>query len=400
MDKNYSNERNSLVCPISTGDGAAAAAKAAIANLLFRINYDEVEITHANKSRTYPVTRIDANCTNYQTEYSVIIEGAAPPDIRERAEIRVRISYITDISEIGDNAHIDIRYPNLFMVGGEGIGQSQENYSGIKKGQALIEPEVRKMIFSIVADACDTSDGAQLLMITISCPDGVMLAAKNTVGQSVFSGGIEIVGNCGESAKIHQREITDSIRGQIERQANLGVKSILIAPGFYCADKINQQLHVPLTTAALCYNFPGLAIDTCVEMGIDNMLLVGNIGKLVKLAAGISNTHSISSDGRREIFASHTALVGGSAIQVRTVMKCTTCDEILSLLTNWGLRDKVMNSIMVAINEYGIERSRGKINFGVALFSDSFGLLGQTVNTRNVLVKVSQEQFSLSHKLK
>ena len=162
----------------------------------------------------------------------------------------------------------------------------------------------------------------------------------------------------------------------------------------------NVLFHISLDTAAFCYNFPGHAIDKCVDMGIDNMLLIGNVGKLVKLAAGISNTNSYASDGRREIFAAHTALVGGSAIQIRTVMGCTTCDQILSLLTNWGIREKVMESIMAAIAEYGIERSRGRVNVGVALFSEEFGLLGQTANAKSILVKVAQEQFSLSHKLK
>ena len=59
-----------------------------------------------------------------------------------------------------------------------------------------------------------------------------------------------------------------------------------------------------------------------------------------------------------------------------------------------------MASIMNSINEYGTLRSRGKVNLAVALFSEEFGLLGQTINTKNVLVKVSQEQFALSLKLK
>ena len=180
----------------------------------------------------------------------------------------------------------------------------------------------------------------------------------------------------------------------------MGVKSVLVAPGSFCAEQIDKQLHVPLKTAVYCYNYPGQAIDSCVANGVENLLLVGNVGKLVKLAAGITNTNSFASDGRREIFAAHTAIVGGTASQVRTVMSCTTCDEILALFTNWGLRDRVMMSVMNSINEYANSRSRGRLNLGVALFSEEFGLLGQTVGTKNVLVKVSQEQFALSLRLK
>ena len=201
-------------------------------------------------------------------------------------------------------------------------------------------------------------------------------------------------------SKIHQRDISDSIDFQIKKQVDYGVNSVLVSPGNYCADKINSQLHVPLTTAAHCYNYPGQAIDSCVSYGVTNMLLVGNVGKLVKLAAGITNTNSFASDGRREIFAAHTAIIGGTSSQVRTVMHCLTCDEILALLTTWGIRDRVMSSIMNSIAEYCTIRSRGRLNLAVALFSEEFGLLGSTINTKNVLVKVSQEQFALSLKLK
>jgi cobalt-precorrin-5B (C1)-methyltransferase len=328
------------------------------------------------------------------------VEGAAPPDIKDRAEIRVCVSYIEDFNNISDKAHVDPRFANLFLIGGEGIGTASGGRPGYLDGEALIEKPVRDSVFETVANVCDISDGAQLLLITVSCPGGMMIAAGNTMGQNTFAGGITIMGEHATISKIHQRDISDSIDFQIKKQVDLGVSSVLVSPGNYCADKINTQLHVPLTTAAHCYNYPGQAIDSCVAYGVTNMLLVGNVGKLVKLAAGITNTNSFASDGRREIFAAHTAIIGGTSSQVRTVMNCLTCDEILALLTNWGLRDRVMSSIMNSIAEYCNIRSRGRLNLAVALFSEEFGLLGSTINTKNVLVKVSQEQFALSLKLK
>ena len=81
-------------------------------------------------------------------------------------------------------------------------------------------------------------------------------------------------------------------------------------------------------------------------------------------------------------------------------MSCDTSDEILSYLDTWGLRDRVMASIMKAIEDYVKARITGNMRIAVALFSKQFGMLGSTSETKNVLVKVSQEQFALSHKLK
>lgn len=393
-------EHTPVTSLISSGDCAAAAARAAAANLIFRIESEMVTVTHERGSRTYTVHKNAVNCNDSSSEFFVVMEGGMAPDIRERAQIVANVSRIKDIRSLNDKAYIDKRYSNLFLQGGEGIGTASSDLPGIKRGEYLIEENARKLIFDAVAGVVDISDGAQFLLITLHCPEGMMIAAKQPMVQTGFSGGITIMGDYGEVESVHQRDIAQSIDDQLQRQVNLGVKSILVSPGDYCAAKIYQQLHVSLDTAIRCYNFPGYAIDSAVTMGIENMLLVGNVGKLVKLAAGIMNTNSYASDGRREIFAAHTALVGGTAMQVRTVMGCITCDEILALLDSWGLRDRVMNSIMMAINNYVRTRSQGKLRFGVALFSEEYGLLGQTMDTKNVLVKVSQEQFALSLKLK
>lgn len=391
---------NTSICPMTTGDCVAAAARAAAADLIFRIKTETVSITHAEGTVTVPVAREDLNCDKRGCEYVAEMSGGTPPDIRDKAKIYVKVSYIDDFRSLSEKAFIDIRYGNLFIQAGEGIGTAVGDRPGIKNGEALIEAEARKMIFEAVADVCDISDGAQLLLITVRCPDGMMIAAKQAMGQNAFMGGISIIGTHGTLTKIHQRDITNSISDQINRQIRLGAASVLIAPGDYCGEKVYEQLHVPLDTAVYCYNYPGMAIDNCSEKGVENLLLVGNIGKLVKLAAGISNTNSFASDGRREIFAAHTAIVGGTSSQVRTVMNCVTCDEILALLNNWGIRDRVMASIMKAIEEYVKARITGNMRIAVALFSKQFGLLGSTSETKNVLVKVSQEQFALSHKLK
>ena len=401
MDRFSARDMGFSLSQISSGDCAAAAARAAAADLIFKIGYENVTINHSHgASRTYMLQRFDEHCNSDQSEYVALMEGGVSPDIRERANIHVCVSRIKDIRETADNSHIDLRYPNLFLRGGEGIGTAAADTGGIKKGQPLIEKESRALIFDAVADVCEASDGNQLLMITVSCPEGMMIAAKQAMGQNTFVGGITIRGSYGHIPPIHMREISDSIDAQMHFQTRQGIKSILVSPGKYCAEQIAQSLHVDLKTSILCYNFPGQAIDEAVAEGVENMLLVGNVGKLVKLAAGIMNTNSTASDARKEIFAAHTALVGGTSAQAKTLMGCTTVDEMLSLLDNWGLRDRVMQSIMGQIEISVRRRCHGKLRFGVALFSEQFGLLGQTSDTRNVLVKVSQEQYALSLKMK
>ncbi len=386
MDR-YSTVAGQVSSHISSGECAAAAARAAAANLIFRINYENVTINHPNgSSRIYPVKKVLENCTDSQSEYMTVMEGGSAPDIREKACIHVNVSRISDIRTLRDNVQIDIRYGNLFLQNGEGI--------------AALDKYALRLVFDAVADCCEMSDGAQLLLITVKSPEGMLIAAKQAMGQSTFSGGITLLGTDGIVLPVHMRDISDSIDSQIRSQTAQGIKSILVSPGRYCAKIIADSIHVDLKTSIFCYNFPGHAIDKAVEEGVENLLLVGNAGKLVKLAAGIMNTNSTAADARKEIFAAHVSMVGGTAVQAKTIMGCVTVDEILALLGNWGLRDKVMQSIMMEIDRSVRRRSGGKLRFGVALFSEQFGFLGQTPDTRNVLIKVSQEQYALSLKMK
>ena len=67
----------------------------------------------------------------------------------------------------------------------------------------------------------------------------------------------------------------------------------------------------------------------------------------------------------------------------------------IEIATNY-FAQSIMHQIELSVRR----RCHGKLRFGVALFSEQFGLLGQTSDTRNVLVKVSQEQYALSLKMK
>jgi cobalt-precorrin-5B (C1)-methyltransferase len=121
---------------------------------------------------------------------------------------------------------------------------------------------------------------------------------------------------------------------------------------------------------------------------MEYFLLVGNIGKLVKLAAGIMNTHSKVADGRNEIFAVHTILCGGNANLARQLMNCINTEEMLEILDKEGLREQVLQSICSKIQEHMEHRTGGKLKSGVILFSEHFGYLGETGGAEECLIKL------------
>ena len=59
------------------------------------------------------------------------------------------------------------------------------------------------------------------------------------------------------------------------------------------------------------------------------ILLAGHIGKFVKLAAGVMNTHSRQADCRMEVLASHAAMAGADRETVRGIMRCINTSEAI-----------------------------------------------------------------------
>lgn len=112
---------------------------------------------------------------------------------------------------------------------------------------------------------------------------------------------------------------------------------------------------------------------------------MGNIGKLVKLAAGIMNTHSKVADGRREIMALYTFLAGGSRELAEKIMSCINTEEMIPLLEKAGLREAVMEKLQEAIDSYVRHRGGSKVTIAVMLFSEHFGFLTQTKETAELL---------------
>lgn len=189
-----------------------------------------------------------------------------------------------------------------------------------------------------------------------------------------------------QSAAAHgeQTESTGSGRkddGDIGRSE----RRILAVPGNYGQRYVEQQLGLRGVPVVEVSNYIGEAIDLAVSYGATDFLLVGNVGKLVKLAAGIMNTHSRVADGRWEIFAAHLALCGGTRAQVAAMREATTTEEMLTRLEEMGLRAPVMASIMGEIEAHMAHRIRGQMNFGVIVYSERFGRVGETAGAARLL---------------
>ena len=152
---------------------------------------------------------------------------------------------------------------------------------------------------------------------------------------------------------------------------------LILTPGNYGADFLAANglgaLGVPVVR---CSNFIGEALDMAAAEGFSAVLLVGHVGKLVKLAGGIMNTHSRSADCRTELFCAHAAAAGASTALCRALLDAPTTDACIALLDTAGLRAAVLDSLTAAAQRHLERRAAGAYRVGVELFSNEYGPLG------------------------
>ena len=95
-----------------------------------------------------------------------------------------------------------------------------------------------------------------------------------------------------------QQALIDTIALELRQRYAEGKRHVILTPGNYGMDFLQEQgldqLGAPVVK---CSNFIGDALDAASNLDYQQILLVGHIGKLVKVAGGIMNTHSRVADG-------------------------------------------------------------------------------------------------------
>ena len=271
----------------------------------------------------------------------------------------------------------------IVIDGGAGVGRVTRPGLEQPVGAAAMNRTPRRMIAQAVEKERDAAGYKGGLSVIISVPDGERIAAKTFNPALGIVGGISILGTSGVVEPMSEKALVDALAVEIRQAAASGTRLVL-TPGNYGLAFLKQSgldaLGVPVVR---CSNYIGDALDIAATEGFQSVLLVGHIGKLVKLAGGIMNTHSRMADCRNELFCAHAAIHGADAALCRAIMDAATTDECIALLDAAGRRQAVMDSLLEAI-----ERRLGRrvtYDAGAVLFSNAYGLLGRTRTAERVL---------------
>lgn len=266
------------------------------------------------------------------------------------------------------------------LDGGRGIGRVTRPGLDQPVGAAAINRIPRQMITREAEAICEEIGYEGEIDIELSVPDGEELAKKTFNPRLGVEGGLSILGTSGIVEPMSEQAILDTIyldmKVKIKGQKS-GKKILIMAPGNYGLEFLKEAYGIEEDEVVKCSNFIGQSIDMAKELQCDALLLAGHIGKLVKVAGGIMNTHSRWADSRMELLAAGALRAGFSAEKSRELLECATADDALSRCTKEE-QESLMYQVMEKIQEYLRMRAGEEMLIEAVIFSKVYGILGKT----------------------
>lgn len=361
----------------TTGSCAAAAAKASAYMLLTGKIKTEITI-ETPKGINYQAKILDISRKENEVSCAVEKDGGDDPDITTGIWIYAKVSYLEDMKIIID--------------GGIGVGRVTRPGLDQPIGSAAINHVPREMIKKEVEEVCSATDYNRGLKIEISVPEGERLS-KNTYNPRLgIVGGISILGTSGIVEPMSSQALLDTIWVELRQRKESGYDYVAVSPGNYGLNFMRENYGYDLDRSVKCSNFIGETIDMAVKLDFQNMLLTGHIGKLIKIAGGIMNTHSKESDCRMELLTAFSIKEQVDCQQALKVLECATTEEAISILKETGKLQPIMDRIVERIRYYMEKRAQGKLNIDCILYSNEFGELAKTREAKEWFILLEQEQ--------
>lgn len=365
----------------TTGSCAAAAAKAATHMLVSGEVAGEVSLVTPAGIRLYLEVEDIVKENNY-VSCAIRKDSGDDPDVTNGILVYARVTFAQD----------DVVKSKVILEAGEGIGRVTQKGLEQSIGDPAINLVPRRMIREAVEEELQKAGIDRGVRVMIWVPDGAEIAKKTFNPKLGIEGGISILGTTGIVEPMSEKALTDTIFVEMKVRRENGMDYCYVVPGNYGSDFLHDTLGYQEDAAVKCSNYVGEVIDDAVRIQMKGILLVGHIGKFIKLAAGIMNTHSRQADGRMEILAAHAAMAGGSRELIRQLMECITTTAALELLEKEGILKEVMSTVMIKIEEHLKHRAGDGLEIGAVMFSKEMGILGKTSDADRLAQKIQSRK--------
>lgn len=302
----------------TTGACSAAAAKAASVLLTQGHLPATVDIPFPDgRHRRFAVD--SCGIDPRQASAVVVKDAGDDPDVTHGARMTAAVTARTD--------------DQVVLHGGEGVGVVTKPGLGLDVGGPAINPVPRQMIEDAVREVIG-SGGAD---VTISVPGGEKMAYKTTNRRLGIMGGISILGTTGIVRPFSTASWRSSVEQAISVLAAQGGATAVLSTGGRTEKAAMRLLpDEPEVAFIEVGDFTGAALRRAVEHGLTDVVFVGMVGKLTKLASGVVMTHYTRSKVDTDLLATITREFGGTEAEVSEVRDAPTARRAYEVWANNG----------------------------------------------------------------
>ncbi|MRW84471.1 cobalt-precorrin-5B (C(1))-methyltransferase [Pseudoduganella sp. FT26W] len=315
----------------TTGACSAAAARAAVLGLVHGQVPAEIESLLPNGSRVNFLIH-DGSCGDGRAHAMVIKFAGDDPDCTDGAHMTV------DLRLLPGEAGV------VSYVAGDGVGTVTMKGLGLEVGGPAINPVPRKNIADNLREAAPQLMAEHGIEVTISVPDGQVMAKKTTNARLGILGGISILGTTGIVKPYSTAAWRASVVQGVQVAATAGYNLVALTTGgrtetFAMTTLRAERPELPSACFVQMGDFLRYALDEVVAQGIQLVVLAVMVGKLTKIAQGETITHANRSEVDTDLVAEIARRIGATPEDCAAMAAAETARFGAELMVERGLGD-------------------------------------------------------------
>ena len=280
----------------TTGTSATAAAKSALMAIIHQKDIAIVKV-HLPIDTIVEIPVHHCEFTENTAKCSVIKDAGDDPDVTNGAEI----GCILELTQ----------QKGIQFIAGEGVGTVTLKGLELAIGEPAINPVPRRMITSAIQKLLHNYDLECGVSVTIYVTDGQKLA-KRTLNERVgIINGISILGTSGIVKPYSSSSYIASIEQGIDVAVANTITELVLNSGARSEKFLSEKFnHLPEYAFIHYGNWIGETLVKINSAPIDKVSIGIMLGKAVKLAGGITDTHSCVSSWNKDFVVDLAQQVG------------------------------------------------------------------------------------------
>ncbi len=255
---------------------------------------------------------------------------------------------------------------------GEGIGIVTKKGLLVDVGQPAINPVPKRTIIEEIKSVLPQGKGVK---ITLYVPGGQDVAKRTLNEKLGIIGGISILGTTGLVEPLSDSAFIKSLELELSSAAQESKKVVLVFGnyGISILPEFGLQ-NIPTVTIG---NFVGEALEKIKELKrFEKVYFVGQIGKMIKVSAGIFNTHSKVADTRNEIAVAYASLLKIEYEKIVKIFNSNTLEEVLDII---GDKKQIYDFAKIVCERAKLRASqKAGMEIEIGIFSLKYGVLYKT----------------------